>query len=279
MLKLCLISIFPYLSIKCIYNYKRNNMKTIYKQFFEPVKFYGVKSEKDYDAIKSCLVTLDAVARILPYSMYIIDYYKQNFLYISPNRLFLNNTSIEEIKNLGYLYYNRLLPLEDRKFLEFINKEGFDFYYKLPEEGRANYSISYDFFIFSGPNKRKVLVNQKLTPILLNNKNQIWLALCTLSISPHKKQRGVIIRKAGADSHYTYDFCNKKWQHVNIPKLKDIDIDILKLSEQGLSNQEIADILFYDINSIKFHKKQIFNLLNVKNIKEAIDYAYNNKLI
>lgn len=254
-------------------------MGRIYKQFFEPVKFYGVKLEKDYDAIQPCIYTLDAFYRTLPCSIYVIDYYKQNFLYISPNRLFLNDSTIEEIKNMGYTYYYKLLPQEDRTFLEFINKEGFSFFYKLPEEDRIKYSISYDFFIFSGLNKRKLLINQKLTPIMLNDKNQIWLALCVISIAPNRKRRGIIIRKEGADTQYTYDFIEHKWKTINIVKLSDIDIDILKFSEQGLSNQEIADILFYDVNSIKFHKKQIFRKLKVKSIKEAIDYAYNNKLI
>lgn len=180
---------------------------------------------------------------------------------------------------MGYTYYYKLLPLEDRKFLEFINKEGFAFYYKLPEQDRMKYSISYDFFIYVGNNRRKILVNQKLTPIMLNDKNQIWLALCIISIAPYKKQRGVVIRKEGSGIQYTYDFSVRKWRTVNIAKLSNTDIDILRLSEQGLSNQEIADQLFYDVNSIKFHKKQLFKLLNVKSTKQAIDYAYNNKLI
>lgn len=254
-------------------------MDSIYKQFFEPVKFYGVKLEKDYEAIKPCIQTLDAFVRISPHSIYVIDYYRQNFLYISPNTLFLNNSTIEEIKRMGYTYYYKLLPLEDRRFLEFINKEGFKFYYNLPEEERIKYSISYDFFIYTGLNKKKILVNQKLTPIILNEKNQIWLALCILTIAPHKNRRGVIIRKEGSDTHYTYDFSTQKWKTVTVTKLSNTDIDILRLSEQGLSNQEIADLLFYDINSIKFHKKQIFSQLQVRSIKEAIDYAYNNKLI
>lgn len=254
-------------------------MDSIYKQFFEPIKFYGVKSEKDYKEIEPCIKVLDAVARITPTSMYIIDYYKRNFLYISPHSLFLNNSTIEEIKNMGYTYYYNLLPQEDRRFLEFINKEGFAFYYKIPELERIRYSISYDFFIFSGPNKKKLLVNHKLTPIMLNEKNQIWLALCAITIAPHKKHRGVIIRKEGSDTQYTYNFSIHEWETVNMLKLTNTDIDILRLSEQGLSNKEIADMLFYDVNSIKFHKKQIFSKLKARSIKEAIDYAYNNKLI
>lgn len=254
-------------------------MKAIYKQFFEPIKFYGVKIEKDYKAIEPCIKALDATARIMPHSMYVIDYYKQDFLYISPHSLFLGDSTIEEIRNMGYTYYYKLLPLEDRKFLEFINKEGFAFYYKLPEQDRMKYSISYDFFIYVGNNRRKILVNQKLTPIMLNDKNQIWLALCIISIAPYKKQRGIVIRKEGSGIQYTYDFSVRKWRTVNIAKLSNTDIDILRLSEQGLSNQEIADQLFYDVNSIKFHKKQLFKLLNVKSTKQAIDYAYNNKLI
>lgn len=254
-------------------------MDLIYTQFFEPVKFYGVKSEEDYKAIEPSIKTLDAFSRITPHPIYVIDYYKQNFLYISPNSLFLNSSTIEEIKNMGYMYYYKLLPLEDRRLLEFINKEGFSFYYKLPELERIKYSISYDFFIYTDSSKKKLLVNQKLTPIILNDKMQIWLALCVITIPPYKHRRGVIIKKEGSETQYTYNFTTHKWENINVTKLTNTNIDILRLSEQGLSNQEIADVLFYDINSIKFHKKQIFSQFKVKSIKEAVEYAYENKLI
>lgn len=254
-------------------------MNKIYKNYFEPVKFYGVQREQDYEAIQPCINTLDAFARLSHQSCYVIDYYKQNFLYVSPHRLILNNLKVDDIKQIGYQYYYNIVPYEDLRFLEFINKEGFDFFYKTsPTNERLEYSISYDFHIYFDK-KKQILINHQLTPILLNEQKQIWLALCLISISPKKHKGEIVIRKIGEPFKYVYSPTNHKWTKEEEVVLSDIDINILRFSEQGYSNEEIAQAMFYNVNSIKFHKKQIYALLKVSNINEAIVYAYKNKLM
>jgi DNA-binding CsgD family transcriptional regulator len=61
--------------------------------------------------------------------------------------------------------------------------------------------------------------------------------------------------------------------------LSEREIDILRLSSQGLSNSEIGEKIFIDVNTVKFHKKNIFQKFDVKNITEAITYAVNKRLI
>ena len=55
--------------------------------------------------------------------------------------------------------------------------------------------------------------------------------------------------------------------------------NILMLSAQGLTMEEIASQLFLSADTIKFHKKNIFRKLNVKNITEAIAAAMELALI
>lgn len=55
--------------------------------------------------------------------------------------------------------------------------------------------------------------------------------------------------------------------------------DVLQLSAQGNNNEQIGDKLFIDINTVKFHKKNIFSKLDVKNITEAVTFAQNNGLM
>ena len=43
----------------------------------------------------------------------------------------------------------------------------------------------------------------------------------------------------------------------------------LQLSVKGLSNTEIGETLFIDANTVKFHKKKIFEKLHAENITEG----------
>lgn len=254
-------------------------IQKIYRAYFEPVKFYGVQNEKDYQSIQPALKALDAFARLSHQSFYVIDYFKQNFIYVSPHRLILNNLTVKDIQEMGYKYYSHIVPLEDMRFLEFINKKGFEFFYQTPPtDDRLKYTISYDFHIYFD-NKKTILINHKLTPFLLNEKKQIWLALCLISVS-HKKNKGeIIIRKTGESLKYIFNTFTNQWVKKEEVILSDIDINILRFSEQGYSNEEIAKFMYYNVNSIKFHKKRLYALLKVKNINEAIAYAYDNKLL
>ena len=56
-------------------------------------------------------------------------------------------------------------------------------------------------------------------------------------------------------------------------KLADRDIDILRLLGQGLSNQEIAEILFLSEKTVRNRLSLVFRKLNLKNRTEAALYA------
>jgi DNA-binding CsgD family transcriptional regulator len=55
--------------------------------------------------------------------------------------------------------------------------------------------------------------------------------------------------------------------------------NILLLSAQGYTMDEIAEQLFLAIDTVKFQKKRIFEKLEVKNIVEALFFAANQKLL
>ena len=72
------------------------------KDFF--IASNTVRNAPDYDSnVLSTLVqTVEAFARITYQSVYLIDYYRQEFLYVSDNPLFLCGHTAKEVKELGY---------------------------------------------------------------------------------------------------------------------------------------------------------------------------------
>ena len=168
-----------------------------------------------------------------------------------------------------------------------INEAGFRFYYQLPVEKRLHCSIDYDFHI-RVTDRRTYLIHHKLTPVLLSPQGDIWLALCVVSLSPTPQavslsptpQAGdVLITDKTCADRYVYSFAARHWKKREELILSDRERDILRLSVMGLSNVRIGEALFIDANTVKYHKKNIFEKLQAENITEAVGIAANLGLI
>ncbi|MCD7974134.1 MAG: helix-turn-helix transcriptional regulator [Candidatus Azobacteroides sp.] len=251
---------------------------SITKDFFKPLNpDMGINKEA-YQKLEVCISMIDALARSSNQSIYIIDYNRRNFLYVSSNPLFLCGYSPGEVQQMGYAFYELVVPDEELTMLMEINKAGFEFYYRhLPEE-RLAMTIRYDFHL-QYPDNKKILINHTLTPVLLSEQGDIWLALCMVSLSPRTTIGNVELSVKGSATRYIYSFKGKRWQEEKSISLNDREKDILRFAAQGYKMAEIAERLFIDVNTVKFHRKNLFIKLEAKNITEAIGIAANMQLI
>lgn len=64
-----------------------------------------------------------------------------------------------------------------------------------------------------------------------------------------------------------------KHQKDSLPPLTETELNVLRLMGAGRTNQEIGKHLEISLNTVKFHTKNIFNKLNVKNRHNAVCYA------
>ena len=86
---------------------------------------------------------------------------------------------------------------------------------------------------------------------------------------------------------YYSDYVNKKVEitnlkdddFVNINKLTQRELEIIRLLVKGNTSNEIAEDLFISPATVQTHRKNIFNKLNVKKVSELIKTAYENNLI
>lgn len=158
-----------------------------------------------------------------------------------------------------------------------INKKGFDLFNEIPLMERLDYTISYDFHIIHG--KKLRLVNHHLTPMVLTEDGRIWLALCTISMSARSSPGYIIIKKSGSKAYYEYSLDKHKWIKKEGITLNEMERDVLILSAQGYTMNDIADKLYRSVDTIKACKRALFSKLGVKNITEALSYATNYKLL
>ena len=235
-------------------------------------------TDNDSEQLSNYLSVIDAFARTTYKSIYVIDYEKQSFEYVSSNPLFLCGKTSEEVKALGYQFYFENVVEEDLQLLLKINQVGFDLYDQVPLEERKLYTIAYDFRLKNKENT-SILINQKLTPIFITEEGKVWKALCIVSLAENNTSGNIKVYKSNSNQIKSYCLIDNCWKDEQKPTLSQREKEILQLSAQGLKVQEISEKLFISPDTVKFHRRKLFDKIQVSSISEAIFYATTNKLI
>jgi len=235
-------------------------------------------SEEDTSRQQDYLEAIKSFARLTYESIYVIDYEKMAFEYVSENPLFLCGHSPGEVLAMGYDFYFKNVPEKDLQLLSIINQSGFDFFDQLPEGDKKAYTITYDFHLMSKDGK-PMLINHKLTPLLLTSSGKMWKSICIVSISAHPQAGNIQISKQGTDEIWHLDTQARVWRKALKQKLTKREIEILRLHAQGLTINQIAERIFVAPDTVKYYRRRIFDRLNVSNIVEALSYAVNSKII
>ncbi|CAZ97358.1 LuxR C-terminal-related transcriptional regulator [Zobellia galactanivorans] len=251
---------------------------TYTKDFFSFENSVGEIPKGSQEQALDYLEAIKAFSRATYKSIYVIDYQKRGFEYVSDNPLFLCGHTADEIKEMGYAFYFKYVIKSDLDLLIKINKVGFEFYDRIPLEERKEHTISYDFHIKNQEGKI-ILINQKLTPMFLTENGKIWKAVCIVSLSTERQAGNIKIYKKGNHKIFKYNLDGDFWKADEKIKLSSREKEILQLSIRGLTIKEIAESIYVSPDTVKFHRRKLFDKLEVTNISEAIMYATNNKLI
>jgi DNA-binding CsgD family transcriptional regulator len=235
-------------------------------------------SDDEQKQTENYLEPIKALSRTTYNSIYVIDYQKKGFEYVSDNPLFLCGHTGEEVTEMGYLFYFKYVIKKDLDLLLKVNEVGFEFYEKIPVEDRKFYTISYDFHLKNQEGKT-ILINQKLTPLFLTNDGKIWKAICIVSLSNEHDSGNIRIFKKGDNKIFRYDLEGDFWKSEEKIELSEREKEVLSFSIRGFTINEIAEAIFVSPDTVKFHRKKLFDKLGVNNISEAVAYATNNKLI
>ena len=246
-------------------------------RFFIPENAVTETEGLDYGAADLLIRTAEALSQTIYQSVYIIDYFKQGFLYVSDNPLFLCGHTREEVLEMGYGFYMQHVPADELDMLVEINTAGFRFFNEIPKEERLDYSISYDFHLLSERQKR--LINHQLTPLMLATDGRVWLAVCVVSYSAQGKPGQIVVSKNNTNIFWHYSLDDHRWHQGERVSLSEEEKAILLLSAQGLKMEEIANRIFKSVDTVKFYKRRLYERIGVKNITEALSFATNYRLI
>lgn len=236
-------------------------------------------SDVEYSKVQSYFEMLDAVSRLTYQSIYVMDYCKMNFLYVSDNPIFLCGYSREEVMAKGFDFLlEQCKPEEVRALIE-INRASLEFIHKVPVSERTRYSVSYNYHIRSSRMGKWRLVHHKRTPLALSDAGELWLILCSIDWAPDDSNLRATVTSEISSKVWYYDLNKMSWNESLQVTLTELEKAVLVLSNRGFTMNEIADAIFKSVDSVKGYRKSLFVKLGVSNITEAIACAKVRKLV
>lgn len=253
-------------------------MKIAIRDFFTPIHFDEIFNDEDYKQVLPHIQFAKSLSELTYQTIYLVDYFKKKFLYVSGNPIFLCGKPPSVVLQEGYLFYLMHVPEDDLEMLLEINKAGFLFFKQLPIEERTKYSITYDFHL-KQPKGKTLLINHKLKPLLLDRNFNPWIALCMVSLSNETEAGHVKFRSNELKKTFELNLKENKWHERKSVTLTKREKEILQYSVQGLTVGQIAGKLKLSSDTVRFHKKNIFLKLDVNNITEAISAAMDLAII
>jgi DNA-binding CsgD family transcriptional regulator len=251
---------------------------SVTNHFFDPVRDMKYSTEMDYDIAKKRLSPLIVTSQFSNQAVYVIDFYRREFMYFSPHPLLLCGHEVEYVLNKGFAFFEEIVPPEDLNMLVEISRKGFEFFYNLPISKRHGCYISYDFRIIH-PRNRCMLVNHILVPYWITEYGDLWLAVCFVSRSVNGSPGNIFIQLTDEPANYMYSFKEKKFISSERGLLSGREKQVLELLTLGECETKISERIFVSMSAVKHIKKNIFTKLGVPGTREAIAYARANKII
>lgn len=215
-----------------------------------------------------------------PFGSCLIDYTGRQYLHMSCNAPGIISYGYSEIMQGPEKQVTRMLPQDQQLFRQHIFPDILAFLRNVPmhEYERYRFSFSYRFFRNDGSIANllqhgtylepmpdgKPLLNMVVFSDITDYKTDSFMTLTIAYLTSRKGYIPVLKR------HYP--------NHMQ-SAISERELEVLKLTLEGLSSKLIADKLYLSIHTVKNHKRNMMERTSSKNISELIHYAVKHKLI
>ena len=232
--------------------------------------------EGHYD---TSFAVLDSLSRLSYRNIAIANMATDEIIYLSENCTNSIGVSREEILEEGIESF-ALHVCEDNVHILNAAREAYrQFFSDEDIEDPSMYTLSFDVRVRSQKTGILNLVHFQLTPITVPNNAAENLFFCMTSLSPHKQSGMIEMMDIRDRAYWQYSTSSKHWYMLPDITLKKEEIEVIKLSAQGLSILEMSHVMNKSFDTIKFYRKVLFKKLKVENITEAVSYAMAKQLI
>ena len=208
----------------------------------------------DYSKADKYISGIDVFSRNTDSCFFIFDYFKHKYLFLkSYNEYFTEHLNI--IDN-PYLFFNNKLHPEDVVFVYKLQHKVFSFVKEFPIENRQNFRLKYKVRMINKSGDFQ-MTDVELILLETDKNGNIWLVLFVLKKS--STENFMIPELRTADNTSIPFVLNLKLLNSFSQPEQDIIFELFS----DKSNEEIALKLSRSVNTVKYHKKSIYDQMGV----------------
>ena len=229
------------------------------------------------DKLSQYIEMAEAFAAMSYQGVYLLDTDTNKFVYTSDSPILRCGFSKEEMGLIDWKVLAMKIPDDEESLIEDARNKLELVYKGIPIEIRKKFMIYLNFHVRCEGRKRMVCHKLRMLDFDANGLPHLILALVSPSV-----HEGDAIFFAGTRSEgyiFVFNNENRAWEPVEPVHLSDDEREMLRLTMQGNTLEQMGSIMCKSIETIKFYRRQVFLKLNVKNIAKAIAYAIHYRLI
>ena len=242
------------------------------------LSFDAMKIGEDrIDEFKPLIASLlDCYARMTYASVYAIDVLKNELFHVAKNQMSLGGIVRQEKASQRVNYYERFSHPDDLLVAKAIIKDAASLCSELAEDGNCKCVLSYNMRVRDLRTNRWYSIFHQSTPLILDSHNECRIILCVDQMPVGDVRQNAMLRIG--ERVWCYDVLQCKWLQKELPPLNFIQKKVLYLAAQGYSMRQSAELMCLSTDAIKKIRKQIFKLLGVQSISQAINHAITLRL-
>lgn len=218
---------------------------------------------------------IDVASKLTNTSMLLYDFEKRSVIHKSEKLLYMDEATICDIQRESSNPYWSLVTPADLDVLFDVEKAYFNILKSFSSEQQLKHTLVINFNILL--KQKEQTVTQKFSPLKLQQAGTPSLGLLSVTQTANETcERAAIF---GNGFRYAYDSQSRSFVLFSTKlQLTLIEKAIISLASRGLSTELIAKELYRSPNTIKTHKKRLFEKLKVSTIAEAIMLVDNYNL-
>lgn len=226
------------------------------------------------ETINLPLFLLEDFASISIEAVYVLDFLKRGFHYVANRDFFLCGHSVEEALSLGYDFFPSIIHGKDLSLLENMHSVILQRLFNLDKPDEVNY---FSFTVRIKSIAGYIIVYHKLKPIFIDG--QPRFGLCLLASSVLNKSGHLRAFYNNNPNFEEYSSKNGDWQKKTLTPLTVREKKVLILAKQGKTNEQIADIICIEHQTVRNIENTIYRKWQVNSIVQAISFGTNHHLI
>ncbi len=205
----------------------------------------------------------------------ILDNKTFTYLYISENVEHLTGYTVDELKGGGLVLAYKLTHPLDLMMLPWLAIQCQSAISKLSKEEQLQCRLSYDLRIKAKSGKYIRILQHIYNLAMADRGKAAVLMIISTDISAYKTSK-LMNYSLAVNRKGVFEPILQGVRHPEPPELSDRELEILRLTADGLTEKVIAEKLFISPETVKVHRRNMLSKTNMKNAVELVRYAMAN---